>query len=84
MSSITIHDLDNTLAALVRARARAEGRSLNHTIKRLLEEALGVKVTRHKHAKDFEKFCGMWSKEQAAAFRESISDLEQVDARDWR
>jgi len=84
MTSITVHDLDDTLSTLIRARARAEGKSLNQTIKRLLEEALGVRTTRQTHRKDFEKFCGMWSREQAAAFRKSISDLERADAEDWK
>ena len=83
MSSITIHDLDETLASLIRAKARAEGKSLNQTIKRLLEEALGIKAARHKHRKDFEKFCGMWSKTQVAEFEKATADLERVNPEDW-
>jgi len=84
MTSITIHDLDDHLATLIRARARAEGKSLNQTIKRLIEEALGVKRTQASHRKDFEKFCGMWSKAEAAAFRKATGDLERTDPEDWR
>ncbi len=84
MSSITIHDLDETLATLIRARARAEGISLNKTIKRLIEEALGVKTTRCKHRKDFEKLCGMWSKAQVAELDGAVADLGRVDPADWR
>lgn len=84
MTSITIHDLDDTLSALIRARARAEGMGLNQTIKRLLEEALGVRASRPTHRKDFEKFCGMWSKEQVSDFKKSIADLERIDAKDWK
>lgn len=85
MSSFTIHDLDESLAALIRAKAKADGESMNRTIKRLLEEALGIKVTPpRKHRNDFEKFCGIWSKEEAAEFEEAIADLERVDPEDWR
>ena len=84
MSSITVHDLDETIAGLIRAKARAEGKSLNQTIKRLIEEALGVKPVNQKHRKDFEKFCGMWSKAQAAEFNAATADLERVNPEDWR
>ena len=80
---MSIHDLDETLATLIRERARAQGTSLNQTIKRLIEEALGVRITRNRHRKDFEKFCGMWSKREAAAFDKSTSEFGKVNAEDW-
>jgi len=84
MTSITIHDLDESVALLIRQRARAEGASLNRTIKRLLEEALGVRPATQKHRKQFEKFCGIWSKAQAAEFARAVADLGTVDPSDWR
>jgi hypothetical protein len=84
MTSITIHNLDDSLAVLLRAKARADGTSLNATIKRLLESALGVRPSAAKHRKDFEKFCGMWSKAQAAEFDKAVADSEKVDPADWR
>ena len=84
MSSITIHDLDKSVAELIRHRARAEGTSLNRTIKRLLEEALGVRPSRQTHRKDFEKFCGAWTKAQAVEFDRTLAELEKVDPADWR
>ena len=84
MTSITIHGLDESLAALIRAKARAEGASLNRTIKRLLEDALGVRPSARKHRGDFEKFCGMWSKAQAAEFDKAVGDLEKIDQDEWR
>ncbi len=84
MTSITIHDLDETVAKLIRARARAEGLSLNQTIKRILEEALGVKPRAQKNRRHFEEFCGTWTKEQVAEFDKAVSDFERVDPEDWR
>ena len=83
MPSITIHDLDDALATLIRARARDEGTSLNQTIKRLLESALGVRPPAPTNRKHFEKFCGMWSKAQANEFAKATKDFERVDPRDW-
>lgn len=84
MISITIHNVDESLAKLLRARAQADGTSLNQTIKRLLEGALGVKPFPANHRKDFEKSCGMWSKAQAAELDRATADLEKVDPQDWR
>ncbi len=84
MTSITIHNLDDSLATLLRAKARADGTSLNQTIKSLLEEALGVRPAKAKHREEFAKFCGIWSKAQAAEFDKAVADLESVDPRDWR
>jgi plasmid stability protein len=85
MTSITIHNLDDALAALLRAKARADGTSLNQAIKRLLEGALGARPSTTKHRKEFAKFCGVWSKAQAAEFDKAVvADLEKADAGDWR
>ena len=42
MKSITIHGIDDPLAGLIKSRAQSEGLSINKTVKKLLEESLGV------------------------------------------
>jgi hypothetical protein len=84
MTSITIHNLDDSLATLLRAKARADGTSLNQAIKRLLEGALGVRPSTTKHRKEFARFYGMWSKAQATEFDKAVADLEKADPGDWR
>lgn len=83
MASVTIHDLDDSVAKLIRERARLEGLSVNKMLKRLLEEAVGVKPSTT-HRKHFERFCGMWSKAQLAEFEKATAELEKIDASDWR
>ena len=84
MSSLTIHDLDEQVARLIAQRARAEGQSLNRTVKNLLEEALGVRPAAQKHRKHFEKFCVMWTKAQAAEFDRAVKDFDAVEPGDWK
>lgn len=85
MSSFTVHDLDPTVARLLKQRARADGTSVNRTIKRILEEALGARpASRQKNRKHFEKFSGMWSMAEADAFDRAVADMNQADASDWR
>ena len=84
MKSITIHGLDETLDKLIRKRAKKHGNSLNKTIKRLLEESLGIhKKQNSDHREDFLDLFGIWTKKNAAQFRDSIRDLEIIDKKDW-
>jgi plasmid stability protein len=84
MTSITIHDLDDSVAKLIKAKARAEGTSLNQTIKRLLEAALGVRPRPSSNRKHFEKFSGTWSKADFADFERATREFGRVDPRDWK
>ena len=84
MKSITIHGLDEHLAALIEAKAKEEGLSLNKTIKKILEEYLGVKMKDEKqHRRDFEEFCGLWSQTELSQFDEALKDFEKVNEKDW-
>ena len=82
MKSITIHNLDDSLDALIREKAKHQGSSLNKTIKRILKESLGVSEDCSRKA-DFIEFSGTWSKKDEAAFRKQTQDLEKVDIKDW-
>lgn len=84
MTSITIHKLDRDTASLLKARARAEGVSLNQLIKGLIEDALGVRKRRQKHRAEFEDFLGVWSKEDRRAFEKNTADFERIEAGEWR
>lgn len=85
MNSITIHGLDDHLKARIKSRAEKEGLSLNKTVKKMLEESLGMRPRsdgRHRGA--FQDFCGVWSVEDLAEFERQTEDLRQVDEEDWR
>ena len=85
MKSITINDLDHQLDKLIRKRARKDGKSLNKTIKSLLEESLGIsKLQDYDHSEDFMDLFGTWSEGDKKTFDESINDLEKIDEKDWQ
>jgi hypothetical protein len=85
MKSMTIHDLDDSLEALIEEKAREQGLSLNKTVKMLLREALGLAPGGNGGKKaDFTEFCGVWSKADEAEFEKNTRDLRKVDARDWQ
>ena len=85
MKSITIHSLDDELDKEIREKAKNQGTSLNKTIKRLLEKALGLKSTKEPNHKDeFMDLFGVWSKEDYLEFFESTEDFNRVDPEDWK
>ena len=85
MKSLTIHGVEKPLADLIRAKAKSEGLSINKTIKKLLEEYLGVKPQPdRKNLSDFEGFCGLWTKNDLDEFEKKTSDLREIDDADWQ
>jgi len=85
MKSITIHGVDEQLGKLIKSKAQSQGLSINKTIKKMLEEALGVKP-RHRaaHRSDFEEFFGMWSESELTDFTNRTRDLRTIDHGDWQ
>jgi hypothetical protein len=85
MKSITVHDLDESLEAGIEEKARAEGLSLNKTVKVLLRQALGLEERHNGDRKaDFAEFSGAWSLAEAKEFEKKTKDLHRVDPRDWQ
>lgn len=83
MKSLTIHGMDDELAARLERKAREGGLSLNKLIKKLLAQAFGLPSSRTDHRKDFEGLCGVWSAKEGADFRKAIRELERPDPEDW-
>ena len=85
MKSMTIHGIDKQLADMIKARAEAEGLSVNKTIKQILETSLGIKPQpQHKNIDDFKEFCGVWSEADLKEFKELTSDTRAVNPEDWQ
>jgi hypothetical protein len=85
VKSITIHDLDDSLDAMIQEKAKEQGLSLNKTVKMLLRKALGLEPGGNGDRKaGFAEFCGVWSKDEAAEFERNTKDLRKVDLRDWQ
>lgn len=86
MSDLTLHAMDETLAAALRRRAEETGASLNQAAKSLLAAALGVSADRERPAPGFMRFAGRLSAQDAAEMRTALraADFSRVDERDWR
>ncbi len=85
MKSMTIHGIDKQLADLIKARAEAEGLSINKTIKKLLEAALGIKPPPdRKYLDEFQEFSGQWTNADLEEFETNTADMNVVDPGDWQ
>jgi hypothetical protein len=85
MKSISIHGIDEPTYRLIKARARAEGRSINQTIKALLEQSLGISSSMHEpHRKEFEGMCGTWSVREKKEFDKAAEYFEKIDPEEWK
>ena len=84
MKSITIHGIDQPLFSLLKSIADSEKTSLNQTIKRLLEKALGITPVDVQNKKDeFREFSGVWSNEDLDEFNKNTKNFEKIDPEDW-
>ncbi|HBC86794.1 MAG TPA: hypothetical protein DCZ94_07565 [Lentisphaeria bacterium] len=86
MKSLTIHGIDPNLDRELKGRARKESLSLNKTIKRLLEDSLGLtrKNVSADHSADFKEFFGKWKKEEADEFLKTVEFSRNIDGEDWK
>ena len=84
MKSITIHGLEDPLDARIREKASQQGLSLNKTIKKLLNESLGLEPSQPRDYREtFAELCGVWTRKEAADFNRSTEDFAVVDPEDW-
>ena len=85
MKSITVHGLEDKIYKKIRDLARKRGMSLNRTIKKLLEKALGIGAEAEiNNEEEFREFYNVWTEKDLKEFRSRIKDLESVDQGDWQ
>ena len=87
MSSITLHNLEDSLYALLKQKARKEGKSLNRAIQELLAESMGLKRKPGKsgNKKDvYAELCGAMSLEELKKMEEAEKEFELIEEKDWK
>lgn len=81
--SITIHGISRELDEKIQKRSRELHLSQNRTVKKILEDSLR-KTSSEERRKQFEEFCGIWTKEEAREFDKLIEDNRTIDEEDWK
>ena len=85
MKSITIHGIDDITAKKLQTVSEETGLSLNKTIKKLLQEVLGVKpVELSSRRSDFEEFSGIWNEGDINEFNKKTESLREIEPEEWK
>jgi len=84
MKSLTIHNIENEIAAAIEKMAHTIGLNQNKVVKKLLRKALELEEpTPEKPKRDVSAFSGVWTPEEAAAFEQSQAVFEKVEVAMW-
>ena len=83
MKTITVRNIPDEVATLLKSMAKSSDASINATAVRVLSN--GVLPNPKKLAKnDFSKYCGGWSQKEVDDFEAAIADCEKVTPEDWK
>lgn len=77
----TIRNIPKTLDAMLRERARKDGRSLNETVIQTLARAMGFSKEPVRH-RDLSSLAGSWIEDPE--FDRAIADQDRIDEDLWR
>lgn len=84
MSVMTIRGIDDTMAKVLKEKAKQEGTSVNTVLLRTLRESLGLKKKKRTIIyNDLDHLAGTWSEKDFLEFQEKIADFETVDKKMW-
>ena len=83
MKAITLRNIPPETAQEVERQAREWGLSLNKTVLRLLERALGVRTGPQRHH-DLDELAGVWGPEEAREFDKVLAEQRRIDNELWQ
>jgi hypothetical protein len=83
MKTISLHGVDAPLNEKIKEKARQMGLSVNKTVKKLLENSLGLSKNKVKEDR-FKDLCGVWSDKDAEEFRTNTEEFRKTDPEDWK
>ena len=83
MKTMTIRNIPDEVAAVLRNMADKSDASINTTVVQVL--ATGVLPRRRPRVKnDFSKYCGGWSQKEFDEFEAAVADCGKVNPEDWK
>jgi len=84
MKAITLRNLPDAVARLVRHKADTEGISLNRAVILVLEERLGLARQRsERRHHELDGLAGAWSEAEARAFNQALAAQRAIDPELW-
>jgi plasmid stability protein len=83
MKSLTIHNIDEKLAQEIKKLAQRNGKSINQTVKTLLQNALESGSDKEMKKTEFLDLFGVWTEEDKLEFNRNNQELNKIDDQDW-
>ena len=84
MSVMTVRGIDDTMAKVLKEKAKQDGTSVNSVLLKTLRESLGLKKKKRTVIyDDLDHLAGTWSEKDFLEFQEKIADFETVDKKMW-
>ncbi len=83
MKSFTIHNIDERLAKEIKKIAQREGKSINQTVKTLLQKTLGHGYDEQIRRSEFLDLFGVWNEEDELEFKRNVQELSKINDQDW-
>lgn len=80
---LTVRNVPPQMAEALEKERRGRGLSLNETVIRLLQRALGLEPNA-KRSNGLAHLAGDWSEEEFKHFEKAIEPMEQIDEEMWR
>jgi len=84
MKPITLRNLPDDVARIIRQRAATDGLSLNRAVITALQEFLGAARPAAQRHHDLDDLAGVWSAEEARAFDRALAAQRAIDPELWR
>lgn len=85
MTTMTLRGVDETIAAVLKEKARQEETSVNAVMLRILRESLGIdKKKRSAVYNDLDSLAGTWSSQESDDFLRATAVFEKVDEDMWK
>jgi plasmid stability protein len=83
MKTMTVRNIPDEVARLIKGLAETTNTSLNTTVVRVLAD--GVLPTEKRRPKsDFSKYCGGWSQKEFDNFESVVVDCERINHEGWK
>lgn len=82
MKAVTLRNVPPDLADRLEKEAASSGTSMNKTVIRLLERAMGTGKRKRRHH-DLDHLAGSWSAEEAQALERELERQRRVDPELW-
>ena len=83
MKTMTIRNIPDEVAVVLKSMADASDTSMNTTIVRVLSDRT-LPRQKHRARNDFSKYCGGWSQKEFDDFETAVADCERINPEDWK